>query len=135
MDQKLNETVQKRTGISNEMLEGQNKIEFALKDFFEFMKGTVLIAHNANFDIAFLKAESMRLGIDKDWSAFCSLKLSRKLLPDFDISKNAPCFIDLGSRERRGMGGTSTHTDTLETIILQQSDAKNSIQPSTDTKR
>ena len=84
VDQKLNETVQKLTGISNKMLEGQNKIEFALKDFFEFMKGTVLIAHNANSDIAFLKAESMRLGIDIDWSAFCSLKLSRKLLPDLE---------------------------------------------------
>ncbi len=44
-------------GIQPEMLEGQPFIEEVLPFFQEFAKGTVLVAHNAVFDMEFLRAK------------------------------------------------------------------------------
>src|SRR5665648_706206 len=44
------------TGITSSMVRGQPRIEQVLPAFFEFSRGAVLVAHNAPFDIGFLKA-------------------------------------------------------------------------------
>jgi len=42
--------------------------------------GTVVVAHNASFDIAFLRAASARHGIPFDWrGSLCTLDLARRL--------------------------------------------------------
>ena len=46
------------------------------------LDGRLLIAHNARFDYAFLKAEFERLGQAFEAPVVCSLMLSRKLFPD-----------------------------------------------------
>lgn len=43
------------TGITNQMVAGSPRIEAVLPGFLEFSRGTVLVAHNAGFDIGFLK--------------------------------------------------------------------------------
>src|SRR4249919_2511492 len=47
------------------------------------LEGRLLIAHNARFDYAFLKAEFGRVGIDFHADVLCSLMLSRKLYAQF----------------------------------------------------
>jgi DNA polymerase III epsilon subunit family exonuclease len=49
----------------------------------DFMRDSVLIAHNAPFDMRFLRYEFHRLGTDLSHLALCTLKLSRKLNPEF----------------------------------------------------
>ncbi len=49
-EEKLIEFVSNLTNITDEMLKGQPKIEVVLKDFIEFAKDSVLVAHNASFD-------------------------------------------------------------------------------------
>lgn len=44
------------TGIGNELLTGAPPIDAVLPFFLEFSRGTVLVAHNARFDISFLNA-------------------------------------------------------------------------------
>ena len=76
------EVVQKITGITPDMLIGQPTIDSYIHKFFDFIEGSVLIAHNAEFDMAFLGAESSRLGYEINWPSFCTLKMARELLPD-----------------------------------------------------
>ncbi len=83
----LPETASKITGITQDMLEGQPSIEKVLPSLLQFVEHTILVAHNAEFDMAFLKAACQRMGYQIEWPCFCTLKLSRQLLPDLE-SKN-----------------------------------------------
>ena len=56
-------------------------------DFFRFIDGAILVAHNADFDWAFLRNGAARLGYQLSWPCFCTLKLARALLPQLE-SKN-----------------------------------------------
>ena len=48
-----------------------------------FISGTVLIAHNAPFDMRFLRYELQRLDADLSHHVLCTLKIARELHPDF----------------------------------------------------
>jgi DNA polymerase-3 subunit epsilon len=51
------------TGITDSMVASAPRIEQVLPAFLEFSRGTVLVAHNAGFDISFLKAATARCGL------------------------------------------------------------------------
>ncbi|RMF02863.1 MAG: DNA polymerase III subunit epsilon [Chloroflexi bacterium] len=51
------------TGISQEMVNGQPTIEQVLAPFHKFTEGTVLIAHNAAFDMRMLQVKETQTGI------------------------------------------------------------------------
>jgi len=73
--------VQAIHGITNEMLEGQPKPEEALPRFYEFIRESVLIAHNAAFDIRFLRHEFARLKMSLPHRHVCTLEMSRRRFP------------------------------------------------------
>ncbi|AQA20990.1 exonuclease, DNA polymerase III, epsilon subunit family domain protein [Rhodococcus sp. MTM3W5.2] len=69
------------TGITSAMLIGAPRIERVLPSFLEFARGAVLVAHNAPFDIGFLKAATARCELP--WPPFqvlCTVKLARRVL-------------------------------------------------------
>lgn len=69
------------TGISDDDVDGAPEEAQAVKDFLEFARGSVLVAHNARFDIGFLQAASMRAHIT--WpqpTHLCTLVLARTML-------------------------------------------------------
>src|SRR6476469_10291406 len=69
------------TGITDGMVRGAPRIEAALPAFLEFASGSVLVAHNAGFDISFLKAAAARTGTA--WPGFAvldTLQLARQLV-------------------------------------------------------
>ena len=70
------------TNITNDMVEKAEPISVVLQKFIEFCKGSVLVAHNANFDVGFLKKKAEVLGLDFDFCYVDTLALSRKLLPN-----------------------------------------------------
>lgn len=46
----------------------------------EFTRGRVVVAHNAAFDVGFLRAAAERTGVELDWAGtLCTLALSRRL--------------------------------------------------------
>jgi DNA polymerase-3 subunit epsilon len=73
--------VQAIHGITEEMLEGQPTPEQALPLFEKFIRESVLIAHNAPFDIRFLRHEFARLGMSLPHRHVCTLEMSRRRLP------------------------------------------------------
>lgn len=50
------------TGITDRMVGAAPRLRQVLPGFLEFIRGTVLVAHNARFDIGFLKAACVELG-------------------------------------------------------------------------
>ncbi|MQY21328.1 DEDD exonuclease domain-containing protein [Nocardia macrotermitis] len=70
------------TGITTAMVRDAPRIEAVLPGFLEFAAGAVLVAHNARFDIGFLKAAAGRCATA--WPAFqvlCTVQLARRILP------------------------------------------------------
>ena len=50
----LSATTIQLTGITDEMVRGSKSVEQVLKEFHEFSKDCILVAHNASFDMGFL---------------------------------------------------------------------------------
>ena len=60
----ISEKIQNLTSITNEDVRGAGTIEEVLPKFLEFCKDTILVAHNAIFDVTFIYKNIERLGID-----------------------------------------------------------------------
>lgn len=83
----LTDDIIRLTGINPSMLVGQPEITDVLPKFFDFIEGSILVAHNAEFDIGMVKAAANRVGIDLEWPCFCTLKMARELLPALENKK------------------------------------------------
>jgi len=70
-------------GIEDWMVDGAPVFKDVAWQVAEFIKGAVLIAHNAPFDMRFMRYELQRLGTDLSHYALCTLKLARRLHPEF----------------------------------------------------
>ena len=53
------------TGITNKHVRGAKPLVQVLKEFQAFCEGTVLVAHNATFDVGFMNANYERYGLPK----------------------------------------------------------------------
>lgn len=74
--------IQQLTGISQAMVDRAPSVQQVLPELLAFMGSAPILAHNASFDRQFLWAETDLLGLARPESEFwCSLKLSRRLLP------------------------------------------------------
>ncbi len=80
-DIELSQNITNLTKITQDMLQGAPNIEDVLPKFLDFIRGSVIVAHNAEFDMSMLKASANRLGFEINWPAFCTVRLARKVLP------------------------------------------------------
>ena len=69
-------------GLSNEMLRGQPAIDAVLPQFHEYCEDTVLVGHNAAFDMRFLQIKEARTGIRFTQPVLDTLLLSEVLNPN-----------------------------------------------------
>ena len=81
------EEITQITGITNDDIQGAPPTESVLDDFMDFIEDTILIAHNARFDLSFLHTYSPRT-IDHDY--IDTLRLARQLL---DTDKNSLGYL------------------------------------------
>jgi DNA polymerase III epsilon subunit family exonuclease len=77
------------TGINDSMVRDAPKFGDVAADFLNFIGDSVLVAHNAGFDMRFLNYEVNRLFEDYRLAnpSLCTVQLSRKLLPDIENHK------------------------------------------------
>ena len=73
--------IEKLTSISDADVSGAETIDLVLPKFLEFCEGCVLVAHNAEFDVNYIKANCERLGYPKKFTYMDTLLLSRVQLP------------------------------------------------------
>ena len=69
------------TGITDEMLRGAPKLKDALTAFLAFAGNAPLAAHNAEFDISFIRAGCQKCGIPFEPTYIDTLILAQNLLP------------------------------------------------------
>lgn len=73
--------VQELTGITNDLIKDKPTIEEILPRFMEFVGDSVLVAHNAEFDIGFINQKCKEMNIEFKNKSVDTLMLSRILLP------------------------------------------------------
>jgi len=75
------------TGITDELLAGQPTIEETLPLFFKFCSDCALVAHNANFDMGFIKSNAAVQGLECNYELVDTLALARKNFPKLENHK------------------------------------------------
>jgi len=100
--------IEQLTGINQEMVAEHPKIEEIAPKFLSFIEDDMLVAHNTDFDIPFLKHHSK-----KKFSniLICTLKLSRKYLINLSNHKLhtvASYFGIKGLNQHRALGDVET---------------------------
>ena len=75
--------IQQLTGINNAMVADAPTFAEVAEALAERLQGRLFIAHNARFDYGFIKNEYQRLGQRFHADVLCTVRLSRKLFPEY----------------------------------------------------
>jgi len=81
VEKRISTSAFKVHGITDAMLSDAPGPAEVITAFRKFACTRPLVAHNAAFDMAFLRYEYARLGLGFSHKYFCSLRLGRRLLP------------------------------------------------------
>jgi DNA polymerase-3 subunit epsilon len=105
------------------MVAGAPRIESALPAFLEFARGSVLVAHNAPFDVGFLRHYAERMGMS--WPRFEVLdtaKLARRVVtrddaPNCKLSSLARLFHATTTPNHRALSDARATVDVLHGLM------------------
>ncbi|MDK3255915.1 DEDD exonuclease domain-containing protein [Blastococcus capsensis] len=111
------------TGITSTMVAAAPRIGSVLPSFLEFAGGAVLVAHNAPFDLGFLKAACAKNGLA--WPASASVDtavlarrlLSRDEVPNCKLATLAPYFSATTSPTHRALDDARATVDVLHGLF------------------
>src|SRR6478735_4038885 len=111
------------TGITSAMVYNAPTIDSVLPSFLEFSRGAVLVAHNAGFDIGFLRAAAERNHLP--WSkppVLCTVRLARRVLtrdeaPSVRLSALAQLFGASTTPTHRALDDARATVDVLHGLI------------------
>lgn len=111
------------TGITTSMVRGAPTIAEVLPSFLEFAAGTVLVAHNASFDIRFLKAAASQLGYEwpgnpvVDTVALARRAVTRDEVPNHKLATLAAYFRATVSPDHRALTDARATVDVLHALL------------------
>jgi DNA polymerase III subunit epsilon len=111
------------TGITNSMVGQAPSIESVLPSFLEFAAGSVLVAHNAPFDVGFLQWFAARQGLP--WPGFEVLdtaKIARRVItrddaPNCKLSSLARAFHASTTPNHRALSDARATVDVLHGLM------------------
>jgi DNA polymerase III subunit epsilon len=113
------------TGITQAMVAPAPRIEAVLPSFLEFIRGSVLVAHNASYDIGFLKAACARHGYR--WpnpKVLDTVTLARRVLiadevPNRKLATLAAHFRTAHQPAHRALDDARATVDVLHALIAR----------------
>ena len=113
------------TGITDVMVAGAPTLRGVLPTFLEWARGAVLVAHNAPFDVGFLRAGCADLELT--WPEFDSVdtaRLARRVLtrdeaPDCKLSTLARLFRTTTTPCHRALADARATTDVLHGLLAR----------------
>ncbi len=111
------------TGITDAMVADAPRLAAILPSFLEFARGSVLVAHNAGFDVGFLKRACAAHG--QAWPGFMvvdTVALARNCLlrdevPNFKLSTLAPHFRATTTPNHRALDDARATVDVLHGLF------------------
>jgi len=111
------------TGITSAMVCDAPTIDTVLPMFLEFARDSVLVAHNAGFDIGFLRAAAQRCEIP--WPrppVLCTVRLARRVLsreeaPSVRLAALARLFTVAAQPTHRALDDARATVDVLHALI------------------
>ncbi len=83
----ISEEITKLTSITDEMVKGAPKEREAVRSFLDFADGCLLIAHNANFDVGFIRVAAERQGFEFENPFLDTVGLSHYVNPELKSHK------------------------------------------------
>lgn len=92
------------TGITDDMVRDAETIDKVFPKLLDFIKDSVLVAHNAEFDVGFLRHVARELGYEFDFTYLDTLSLAYELFPEYKtyklgrIAKNLGIKVDVAHR-------------------------------------
>ena len=84
------------TNITDDMVKDAETIDKVFPKMLEFLGDSVIVAHNAGFDVGFLKQNAKRLGHKFDYTYLDTLSLAKDLFPDYKKYKLGKIADNLG---------------------------------------
>ena len=114
--------VEKLTGITSKMVKTAPKFHEIAKRIVEITSGSILVAHNAQFDYRILQLEFKRLGYEFSMKSLCTVILSQELLPDQESYKLGRLSRSLGIplKDRHRASGDALATVELFKILMEK---------------
>ena len=111
------------TGITDGMVAGAPRLGAVVPAFLEFAAGSVLVAHNAPYDVAFLKAACAAIGAD--WPGFAVIdtaRLARRIVtgdeaPDCRLATLAQLFRSSTTPIHRALADARATVDVLHGLL------------------
>jgi len=100
------------TGITNAMVSDAPRFADIAALVRQKLQGDVFVAHNARFDYSFLRSEFRRLGVNFSAKVLCTVKLSRRLFPQF-ARHNLDAVM-----ERHGLACSARHRALGDARVL-----------------
>lgn len=73
--------VEELTHIRDDMVINEPEIDVRLPEFLAFAEGSVLVAHNAEFDVSYIEENARLLGLSFDYTYMDTVAMARMLLP------------------------------------------------------
>ncbi len=121
----INPFVSVLTGITDAMVATAPGIAAAVPSFLEFARGAVLVAHNAPFDIGFLKSACAQLALP--WPGFAVVDtavlarrvLTRDEVPNCKLATLAPYFHATTTPNHRALDDARATVDVLHGLIAR----------------
>ena len=113
--------VQALTGINDEMVADAPGFEEIAPTVYEWLKDSVFVAHNVNFDYSFLHSQLKECGFHLDNRKLCTVRLSRKVFPGApSYSLGNICqYLGITIPNRHRAGGDANATVLLFEKIMQ----------------
>ncbi|MBB6568490.1 DEDD exonuclease domain-containing protein [Kribbella sandramycini] len=111
------------TGITNQMVAASPRIGSVLPAFLEFARGCVLVAHNAPFDVGFLKHDSLVHGYDwPDFTVVDTALLARRVItpdeaPNCKLGTLAKLFRTKVTPNHRALSDARATVDVLHGLF------------------
>lgn len=95
-EQQISDLISNITNITNELVKDAETIDKVMPKMLEFMNGTVLVAHNADFIIEFIKYNCRQLDLPFEFTYIDTLSLSKAVFPNFSKYKLSAVTKNLG---------------------------------------
>jgi len=119
--------IQKLTGITPEMVADAPTIDQLMPTIIKMFERHVVVAHNARFDVSFLRNAFKQYGVVFKYPVVCTVKLSRRMYPQFK-KHNLDSIIerfDLTCNSRHRAMGDATALPQLVSRMIDDFNDKN----------